>query len=457
MIMASENATDNANANANASSTQFEFELFVPGLQRTSALLSFVVSVIMFLMGSALLFFPAPLARTFFQETTVLQPLDRTLSRMAGAGLLAQALSCFILLLPMIMMYHHDHDDWSVPPTKVSVDKCRTAIGLQSVLSLLFVICGLLDDRLGESGSRQSFWLLALGFGILIISCIGLMLSFWPVLVLELQDEEHEAPANGRAGHAATVERYAVDAVDAVDGNEDTEPLLPTSSEEAANAAANANDDEQASYRLLLEEPPSSEPAVNVEEEEQAVNSNSEPTSRIRGTRRLLKLAKPEVFYLYVGCATLLVRLPFSLSIPHLVSTTLGCVARGDFSGARREILLLFILGSIDACLDFWCIFLFGYANQRIVRGVRIDTFQSILKQDMGFFDKHTSGELASRLNSDCGEMAGGTVKGAYLYYTTLLGGRVEQLALLLFHSLVALFLSSIIILADLTWFFRFR
>ena len=47
-------------------------------------------------------------------------------------------------------------------------------------------------------------------------------------------------------------------------------------------------------------------------------------------------------------------------------------------------------------------------ANQRIVRGVRIDTFASILKQEVGFFDKHTSGELSSRLNSDCGEMAGG-------------------------------------------------
>ena len=51
--------------------------------------------------------------------------------------------------------------------------------------------------------------------------------------------------------------------------------------------------------------------------------------------------------------------------------------------------------------------FLFGYANQRIVRGVRIDTFLSIIRQEVAFFDSTTSGELASRLNSDCGEMAG--------------------------------------------------
>lgn len=63
---------------------------------------------------------------------------------------------------------------------------------------------------------------------------------------------------------------------------------------------------------------------------------------------------------------------------------------------------------TIDAALDFWCVFLFGFANQRIVRGVRINTFVSILRQEVAFFDSTTSGELASRLNSDCGEMAGG-------------------------------------------------
>jgi ABC-type multidrug transport system fused ATPase/permease subunit len=130
-------------------------------------------------------------------------------------------------------------------------------------------------------------------------------------------------------------------------------------------------------------------------------------------------LAKPQVFYLYLGCAVLLVRLPFSLSIPHFVSTTLGALARGDFTGARMEILLLFILGTVDAALDFWCVFLFGYAKERIVRGVRIDTFASILRQEITFFDKHTSGELSSRLSSDCGEMAGGM-------HHTVLGKRTE-------------------------------
>jgi ABC-type multidrug transport system fused ATPase/permease subunit len=55
----------------------------------------------------------------------------------------------------------------------------------------------------------------------------------------------------------------------------------------------------------------------------------------------------------------------------------------------------------------------FGYADQRIVREVRTDTFASLLKQEVGFFDSHSSGELTSRLTSDCGEMAGDLVRSA--------------------------------------------
>lgn len=139
-------------------------------------------------------------------------------------------------------------------------------------------------------------------------------------------------------------------------------------------------------------------------------DATEQPQPSRRGsssTRRLLQLAAPQVLYLYAGCLVLLVRLPFSLAMPHFVSTTLAAVAAADFATARREIELLLLSGSMDAMLDFWAFFLFGYANQRIVRGLRVDLFRRLLGQEMAFFDAHSSGELASRLNSDCSEMAG--------------------------------------------------
>ena len=136
-------------------------------------------------------------------------------------------------------------------------------------------------------------------------------------------------------------------------------------------------------------------------------STSDQTTSRLRGTSRLLKLAGSESLYLWVGIVVLFIRLPFSLAIPHFVSTTIGSLIDDDYNGAKREVLLLFLIGTVDSVLDFWCIYLFGCAKERIVKTIRVDTFASILRQEQAFFDKTNTGDLISRLTSDCGEMAG--------------------------------------------------
>jgi ABC-type multidrug transport system fused ATPase/permease subunit len=128
--------------------------------------------------------------------------------------------------------------------------------------------------------------------------------------------------------------------------------------------------------------------------------------SRITGIRRLLQLVAPQKPILYIACVVLLLRLPFSLSMPHFVSTIFGALARFDYVAARKEIFIFAIVGTIDAALDFWCVWLFGLANLRIVKSLRLDTFSSLLRQEVSFFDEHKSGELTSRLTADCGQMA---------------------------------------------------
>jgi ABC-type multidrug transport system fused ATPase/permease subunit len=335
-----------------------------------------------------------------------------SLTRMAGGVLLAQGLSSFLLLVPLVQDIISLREESSDPRT-LSVTTSRTSVAVQSVTGLLWVIVGLLDDRVNEESSsggggyrRETFGLLVVGFGILILSCFALMFSFWPVDYYDAA----EHPETNRTNASTTASPQ---------NNPDMEPLLTANHHNQEEApTTHQEDEEEAAYRLLEEDGheevvveimDNGNPNSNEDDDDESQASSSAPTtSRIRGTRRLLKLAAPEVLYLYIGCITLLVRLPFSLSIPHFVSTTLGALSQGQFDRARREIVWLFVLGTIDACFDFWCIFWFGYANQRIVRGVRVDTFASILQQEIGFFDRHTSGELASRLNSDCGEMAGG-------------------------------------------------
>jgi ABC-type multidrug transport system fused ATPase/permease subunit len=370
---------------------------FCPHLQKYSCLLSLFNSLILLSLGGCLLLLPQTVIHVLLDynlEATTANDKEVlfSLTRMAGGVLLAQGLSSFLLLVPLVQDISLRE---SSDPRTLSVTTSRTSVAVQSVTGLLWVIVGLLDDRVNESSGggyrRETIGLLVVGFGILILSCFALMLSFWPV------DYDAEPPETSRNPQ-----------------NPDMEPLLAANHNQVEAPPIHQEDEEEAAYRLLEDGP--EEVAVEMdndnpdsnEDDDESQESSSAPTSRIRGTRRLLKLAAPEVLYLYIGCITLLVRLPFSLSIPHFVSTTLGALSQGQFDRARREIVWLVVLGTIDAFLDFWCIFWFGYANQRIVRGVRVDTFASILKQDISFFDRHTSGELASRLNSDCGEMAGG-------------------------------------------------
>ena len=40
--------------------------------------------------------------------------------------------------------------------------------------------------------------------------------------------------------------------------------------------------------------------------------------------------------------------------------------------------MLIFLCGSVDSVLDYWCIFLFGKAKENIAKTIRIDTFQAI-------------------------------------------------------------------------------
>ncbi|KAJ1467468.1 P-loop containing nucleoside triphosphate hydrolase protein [Baffinella frigidus] len=60
----------------------------------------------------------------------------------------------------------------------------------------------------------------------------------------------------------------------------------------------------------------------------------------------------------------------------------------------------------MDAMLDFWNIFFFGFAKSRIIKAVRLKLFANILRQEVAFFDTIPSGDLSSRLNSDTAEMS---------------------------------------------------
>jgi ABC-type multidrug transport system fused ATPase/permease subunit len=81
------------------------------------------------------------------------------------------------------------------------------------------------------------------------------------------------------------------------------------------------------------------------------------------------------------------------------VADTLAAVIAGDYTHAYWSVLCLFVAGTVDAILDFWNFYLFGFAQQRLIRDLRLRLFSTILRQEVGYFDKFTTGYITSRLS----------------------------------------------------------
>eukprot|EP00854_Cymbomonas_tetramitiformis_P009364 gene9364-11099_t len=123
--------------------------------------------------------------------------------------------------------------------------------------------------------------------------------------------------------------------------------------------------------------------------------------------QRLLKLSRSEWKWIALGLFTLALRLPFSLSMPHFISVaTAASVKHESTDKIVSNIKYFFIAASINSGLDFFNFTAFVVAQQRLIRKLRNMLFRSLTRQEMAFFDKESTGDLLSRLTSDCGEMA---------------------------------------------------
>ncbi len=120
----------------------------------------------------------------------------------------------------------------------------------------------------------------------------------------------------------------------------------------------------------------------------------------------MFTLLKSELPLTITGCVVLICRLPFSMSLSYWISMAFGSIFEKNSELLYHAILYFSISGSIDALLDFWCVFIFAVIQNRISRKLRERLFATILTQPMSFFDSTTTGELMSRLTSDTSETA---------------------------------------------------
>ncbi|EJK45716.1 hypothetical protein THAOC_35654 [Thalassiosira oceanica] len=236
--------------------------------------------------------------------------------RLAGGLFLSFVVASSGLIVPLLPCCHCENGE---NQKQLRGALLRTLLLLQGCLGLALVGTGLLnlassvenddysDDGGGNSteatraqqnkspvhharcSSLMDQNVLWLGVGTVVLTSVVMMTSFWPdQRSTEDQFEPHRRPSEGRRCCLRRNRQAVPDVISIVD------PLLPDDS-----SRENERMDE----------------ARSIEDPEIDGRSDTEQTSRLQGTMRVLKLAGSESLYLWVGVAVLLVRLPFSLAI----------------------------------------------------------------------------------------------------------------------------------------------
>ncbi|KAG8462126.1 hypothetical protein KFE25_011576 [Diacronema lutheri] len=166
------------------------------------------------------------------------------------------------------------------------------------------------------------------------------------------------------------------------------------------------------------------------------------PDARADGARglsaratRIYALARPEWAGLSVGLLALVGSSLSSLLIPKFFGNLVNAVVARDARqlGVQTGRLVLILLAG--ALLTFVRAFLFNSAGERVVARLRGTLFARMLSQEAAFFDSAQSGELVSRLTSDC---------------TKLQNAATSDLSLLL--RSIAMVVLSIVLMAATQW-----
>jgi len=156
------------------------------------------------------------------------------------------------------------------------------------------------------------------------------------------------------------------------------------------------------SRETLLDNDDVERPSSHAIDDEPSTSSSSRVTFG-----QLFRLARDDARALALGTATLLLRLPFSIAMPHFMSRAIGAAMDGDRDKFVSNVSRFTVVGVVNAALDFWNVFLFALARTRIIERLRVRAFAMTLGKSMTWFDARASGTTASILANDANEVGG--------------------------------------------------
>jgi len=122
----------------------------------------------------------------------------------------------------------------------------------------------------------------------------------------------------------------------------------------------------------------------------------------ISAFRRIFALARPQLGRLALATLALVGTSALTLVYPQLVKEIVdGVLDGGGRSAVDKWAGLLLVLFALTAVLTAVRMYLFTVAGERIVADLRTKLYGNLVRQEVGFFDAHRTGELTNRLAAD--------------------------------------------------------
>lgn len=157
------------------------------------------------------------------------------------------------------------------------------------------------------------------------------------------------------------------------------------------------------------------------------------PTSTRSALRRIVALARPEARLLALATLALLFSAGLNLAYPRIVGLLIDSVKTGgQIDHFALLLMALFAVGALFTALrSYW----FTVAGERVVARLRRRLYDSLIGQEIAFFDRHRTGELTNRLAADT---------------TVVQNAATVNLSMLLRFGLTAV--GSVIIMLTISW-----
>ncbi|NBA85894.1 ATP-binding cassette domain-containing protein [Emticicia sp. CRIBPO] len=118
--------------------------------------------------------------------------------------------------------------------------------------------------------------------------------------------------------------------------------------------------------------------------------------------KRLYKFIKPYEFRFYLLVLTILVGAVTSPLLPLLIQYAIdGPVSEGDYQGLSMALLAMVLLLVFSSVVAFFNTYLAGWLSQHVIRDIRVQVYEKIVKLKLKFFDDTPIGRLVTRTISD--------------------------------------------------------